>query len=54
MSHLRDYSGREIRLTNERLDHILEHPEMSRLEGAIGETLANPQQVVQSRSDSEV
>jgi hypothetical protein len=23
-----DYQGRSVRLTDERLDHILEHPEM--------------------------
>jgi hypothetical protein len=48
---LRDYEGRKIRLTDERIAHILEHPEMIGLEDAIGETLARRQGVVQSLSD---
>jgi hypothetical protein len=48
---LRDYEGREVRLTDERLAHILEHPEMVGLEDAIGETLARPEHVIQSLSD---
>ena len=51
MRTLRDYEGREIRLTDERIAHILEHPEMVGLEDAIGETLARPQRVVPSLSD---
>ena len=51
MKILRDYEGREVRLTDERLAHILEHPEMGGLEDAIGETLARPQRVIQSLSD---
>lgn len=35
----------------ERLRHILEHPEMAGLEGALEETLREPQFVMQSRSD---
>ena len=42
MKILRDYEGREVRLTDERLAHILEHPEMVGLEDAIGDTLARP------------
>ena len=51
MKTLRDYEGREIRLTDERITHILEHPEMVGLEDAIDATLAQPQRVVQSLSD---
>ena len=51
MKILRDYEGREVRLTDERLAHILEHPEMVGLEDAIGDTLAQPQRVIQSLSD---
>lgn len=51
MKTLRDYAGLAIRLTDERLAHILEHPEMAGLEAAIEETLSRPQQVVQSLSD---
>ena len=48
-----DYEGRRIRLTEERLAHILEHPEMVNMEARIGDTLARPLQVVESLSDSE-
>ena len=53
MRILHDYQGLAIRLTDERLAHILEHPEMHGMEAAIGETLSHPQQVVQSFSDPE-
>ena len=46
-----DYQGVPIRLTDERLAHILEHPEMAGLEGAIEETLTHPEKVVESFSD---
>ncbi len=46
-----DYQGNRIRLTDERLAHILEHPEMRGLEPRIGETLSMPQRVVESLSD---
>jgi hypothetical protein len=48
---LRDFHGLEIRLTDERLAHILEHPEMIGMEAAIEETLKNPVQLVESLSD---
>lgn len=48
-----DYDGRPIRLTDERLSHILEHPEMVDMEGRIEETLATPEQVIESLSDAE-
>ena len=51
MSVLRDYSGLSIRLTNERLTHIQEHPEMAGMEKAIEETLARPEKVFESLSD---
>ena len=47
----RDYEGRIIRLTDERLQHIQEHPEMKPIGHAIEETLAHPERVVQSLSD---
>lgn len=53
MKILTDYQGLAIRLTEERLAHILEHPEMRGLERAIGDTLSVPQMVIQSASDSE-
>lgn len=51
MKILHDYQGLAIRLTDERLDHVLEHPEMQGLENAIAETLLHPERVVQSFSD---
>ena len=53
MRMLRDFQGLAIRLTDERLTHILEHPEMASLGAAIEETLAHPQVVIQSASDEE-
>jgi hypothetical protein len=54
LRHLIDFSGRRIRLTDERLLHIMEHPEMAGGENRIDETLADPDTVVQSRSDPQV
>ncbi len=51
---LRDFQGLVIRLTTERRNHILDHPEMSAMETAIEETLLNPERLVQSLSDTEV
>ena len=51
MKVLLDYRGLAIRLTDERLGHILEHPEMVGLEHAIEETLLQPERVVESFSD---
>ncbi len=53
MRILKDYQGTAVRLTDERLAHILEHPEMAGLEWAIEETLAHPEYVVQSLSDDQ-
>jgi hypothetical protein len=50
---LHDHRGLAIRLTDERLAHIHEHPEMAGLDAAIEETLARPQFVVQSASDEQ-
>lgn len=49
-----DYTGNVIRLTDERLAHIKEHPEMFMHADKINETLINPDAVVKSRSDDEV
>ena len=51
MKLLKDYQGRDVRLTEERLRHILEHPEMADLESALEKTLRQPQYVIQSRAD---
>ena len=50
---LTDYEGRSVRLTDERLAHILEHPEMAGMVDKIEETLAKPESVVESLSDPE-
>ncbi|MCH8064849.1 MAG: hypothetical protein IIC90_03360 [Chloroflexi bacterium] len=49
-----DCWGTNIRITEERLSHVLEHPEMADEERRIAETLAQPDIVVQSASDPEV
>ena len=54
MWRLRDFHGREVRLTDERLEHIFEHAEMTGREAAIAETLAAPGHVIESLSDSEI
>ena len=43
MKILIDHEGRAIRLTDERLAHILEHPEMQGMEGRIEETVRHLQ-----------
>ena len=52
MKLLRDYQGRYVRLTDERLCHIREHPEMAAMEPALVETLSEPQFVFRSRTDA--
>jgi hypothetical protein len=51
MRTLEDCFGHKVRLTDERLSHILEHPEMAGLEAEIGRVLRQPQLVRRSRSD---
>jgi hypothetical protein len=46
-----DHEGRAIRLTDERLAHILEHPEMQGMGGRIEETVRRPEKVIESLSD---
>lgn len=48
---LTDYEGRSVRLTDERWEHIQEHPEMVGLKEAIAEILEKPEAVVESPSD---
>ena len=52
MNYLKDYNDLNIRLTDERKTHILEHPEMAEMESFISETLCYPEIVVQSKTDS--
>jgi hypothetical protein len=54
MKTLTDCFARRVRLTDERLAHILEHPEMSGLQAEIEETVSKPTFVRPSRSDSNV
>lgn len=49
-----DIFGREVRLTDERLAHILTHPEMAKLYAEIQLTVNRPRLVRRSRSDSGV
>jgi hypothetical protein len=51
MKLLKDYQGRNVRLTDERRAHILEHVEMASLELALEETLRQPQFVIESLTD---
>ena len=51
--NLIDYAGNVIRLTDERVAHIQEHPEMAMQTDKINETIANPEIVVKSKSDEE-
>ena len=49
-----DCFGHAVRLTNERVAHILEHPEMNEMGAEIEQLLAAPQIVRRSRSDDAV
>lgn len=49
-----DCFGRRVRLTDERLAHILEHPEMSGIESEIEAAIGKPKFVRLSSSDSDV
>jgi hypothetical protein len=54
MKTLQDCLGHLVRLTDERLAHILEHPEMNDKGTAIERVLRQPQLVRRSRSDEKV
>jgi len=54
MKEYSDYEGNRVRLTDERLAHILEHPEMAGMEAAIEDTLSRPERVMESLSDAGV
>ena len=43
-----------VRVTEERLSHVFEHPEMQGQEGRSAETLGEPELVIQSRTDPDV
>jgi hypothetical protein len=54
MKTLTDCFGHRVRLTDERLVHILEHPEMKNMGAEIERVLREPQLVRRSRSDAAV
>ncbi len=55
MRTFEDYQARTIRLTDERLSHIIDnHDELIGMERAIEETLAAPEQVRESMRDEQV
>lgn len=54
MKKLTDCFGHKLRLTDERLAHILVHPEMKGLGAEIERVLRQPQLVRRSRSDAAV
>jgi hypothetical protein len=54
MKTLKDCFGHSVRLTDERLAHILEHPEMKGMAAEIERVLIQPQLVRCSRSDKAV
>jgi hypothetical protein len=55
MKWFKDIQDRQIRLTDERLEHIeTEHPEMSGQLDKIGETLLQPDTIIKSRIDPDV
>ena len=54
MRTLTDCFGNKVRLTGERLAHILEHPEMAGMAAEIERVLRQPQLVRRSRSDAAV
>jgi len=54
MKTLQDCFGHQVRLTDERLAHILEHPEMKGMDAEIERVLRQPQLARRSRSDEAV
>ncbi len=54
MKTIKDCFGHQVRLTDERMKHILEHPEMREMSGEIERVLSQPQLVRRSRSDTAV
>jgi hypothetical protein len=54
MLEILDYAGRRVRLTGERRDHILEHPELATQFALIYETLVMPEMVVATPVDESV
>jgi hypothetical protein len=49
-----NHEGRNIRLTTERWQHILDHPEMEGQRTRLEETLVNPELVVATNQDESI
>jgi hypothetical protein len=54
MRVIRDCFGNLVRLTDERLEHILEHAEMAGMDGELERVLRTPTEVRLSRADDNV
>lgn len=54
MTIFKDYIGRNIRLTKNRLEHILTRAEMAEQEEKIRETLLTPDRIKKSKHDPDV
>ena len=54
MKLIRDCFGHAVRLTDERLAHIMDHAELAGMEDEIERVLEKPSQVNRSRSDDDV
>ena len=54
MKLITDCFGHSVRLTDERLAHILEHPEMQAMEAELERVLRQPRWVRRSASDAAV
>ena len=54
MKIIQDFEGKNIRLTDERLSHILLHSKMLEMQSKIEKTLKNPDYIIQSQADKNV
>lgn len=54
MKNITDCFGNSVRITDERLAHILEHPEMKGMAAEIERVLRDPELVRRSRTDEAV
>src|SRR3954467_12083083 len=54
MRRFEDCFGKQVRLTTERMEHILEHPEMRSMGAELANVLREPSVVRRSRSEASV
>ena len=54
MKIINNFEGHMIRLTDERMKHILLHSEMKEFKSEIEDTIRNPQYIIQSMADKKV